>query len=480
MKMMIGSEFVSASSGDTIPVINPYNGNLIERIPHAGPEDVDRAIQYAADAQKLWKNVPVFKRVERAMAFVELVKKHKEELAETLTLESGKNITESRNEINNIFTSWPAFCEKAKHLYGSVIPNGMERGHENNIVLTRHEPVGIVACIIPFNFPCNLFSQKTAPALLSGNAVIIKPASDNPLTVCKLAALLLEAGFPSGVVQVVTGPGSSTGNYLCSHPEVHAISLTGSSSVGISVARSAADTLKKVALELGGNDAFIVLEDADLDLAVREAVQARFYNAGQICCAPKRFLIHRSLYAAFLDEAVKQTSALQAGDPIEAQTQVSTLISEKAALEVEKQIQLTIEQGAELLLGGDRTGAFISPTILAHVPANADIMHNMEVFGPVMPVSPFDTEEEAIRLANDSIYGLGGSVFTNNLAKASRFTDELECGCVVVNGSSYFRSFEMPFGGWKQSGLGTEDVFSTFDELTNIKCIALKGITSIH
>ncbi|MCI9081239.1 MAG: aldehyde dehydrogenase [Lachnospiraceae bacterium] len=476
MKMIIGDKFVSASDHTTLSVTNPYDNSLLDTVPHASKDDVDLAVSYALQAQKKWKKVPVYQRVELAMKFLELVQKYKEELAETLTRESGKNITEARNEINNIFTAWPAFCEKAKHLYGTVIPNGMERGHDSNLVLTKREPVGVVACIIPFNFPCNLFNQKVAPAILSGNAAIIKPASDNPLTVCRLAALLREAGFPAGIVQVVTGRGSTTGTYLCEHKDVHAISLTGSSSVGISVARSAADTLKKTALELGGNDAFIVLEDADLDLAVQEAVQARFYNAGQICCAPKRFLIHRSLYSRFLDETVKRVSALKSGNPLDDQTQVSTLISEKAAIEVEKQINLTIEQGGRLLLGGKRTGAFLEPSVIADVPASADILHNMEVFGPVMPVAPFDTEDEAAALANDSVYGLGGSVFTRNLTSAARFTDELECGCVVVNGSSYFRSFEMPFGGWKQSGLGTEGVYSTFDELTNIKCIALKGI----
>ncbi len=476
MKMIIGDKFVEASNNETIPVINPYDGSFLDTIPHATREDVELAVQCAIQAQKSWKNVPVYERVELAMKFVELVRQHKEELAETMTRESGKTITESRNEINNVFTAWPAFCEKAKHLYGEVIPNGMERGHDRNIVLTRREPVGVVACIIPFNFPCNLFGQKVAPALLSGNAAIIKPATDNPLTVCKLASLFVEAGFPSGIVQLVTGRGSTTGNYLCEHKNVHAITLTGSTAVGKSVARSAADTLKKVALELGGNDAFIVLDDADLELAIREAVQARFYNAGQICCAPKRFLIHKSLYSQFVDEVVTRTRALQKGNPLEDGTQVATVISETAASEVERQIKLTIDQGGKLLLGGTRNGASVEPTILADVPANADIMHDMEVFGPVMPITSFENEEEAIALANDTVYGLGGSVFTNSLAKTARFTEELECGSVVVNGSSYFRSFEMPFGGWKQSGVGTEGVLSTFDELTNIKCIAFKGI----
>lgn len=476
MKMIIGDKFVSASTGETIPVTNPYDGSFVDDVPHASQSDVDLAVNYAMKAQKKWKNVPVNQKAELAMKFLELVQKRREELARLLTIESGKDITASRKEISNIPVAWRAFCEKAKHLYGHVIPNGMEAGHEKNIVLTKREPVGIVACIIPFNFPCNLFNQKVAPALLSGNAVIIKPASENPLTVCRLTEMLREAGFPSGVVQLVTGRGSTIGNYLCKHENIQALSLTGSSSVGVSVIRNAAESLKKVALELGGNDAFIVLEDADIDLAVREAVQARFYNAGQICCAPKRFLVHRSLYDKFVQESVNYASALKGGDPQDEQTQIGTLISERAAVEVEKQISLTVRQGAKLLTGGKRNGAFISPAVLADVPADADIMHDMEVFGPVMPVTPFETEDEALTLANDSVYGLSGSVFTQSMDKAALFTGGLECGSVVVNGSSYFRSFEMPFGGWKKSGLGTEGVFSSFDEFTNIKCIALKNI----
>lgn len=476
MKMIIGDKSVSASDNNTIQVINPYDGSFIDTIPHATREDVNMAVQYAVRAQKSWKKVPVHEKTDLAMKFLELVHDNKEDLAQTLTLESGKNITEARNEINNIFTAWRAFCEKAKHLYDNIIPAGMEKGHDKNIVFTKREPVGVVACIIPFNFPCNLFNQKVAPALLSGNTAIIKPASDNPLTVCKLTELLRTAGFPAGVVQTVTGYGSTTGNYLCSHEDVNAISLTGSTGVGLSVAAGAARTLKKVALELSGNDPFIVLEDADLELAVREAVRARFYNAGQICCAPKRFLIHKSHYSRFLEETVKSVSALRGGNPLDEKTQIGTLINEKAASEVEKQIDLTIRQGGRLLLGGKRAGAFIEPAILADVPFDSDIMHNMEVFGPVMPVTFFETDDEAIALANDSIFGLGAGVFTNDLEKAARFTSELECGSVVINGSSYLRSFEIPFGGWKRSGLGTEGVFSTFDEFTRIKCIALKEI----
>lgn len=476
MNMIINGEFVPSSDLTTIDVINPYDNTFIDCVPSATPEDVNRAVSGAKEAQKSWKKVPVHERATIVSRFLELVEEHKEELALTLTLESGKNINETRAEIQNIFTAWRAFSEKAKHLYGTILPAGQERNHERNLVLTQREPIGVIACIIPFNFPCNLFNQKVAPALLSGNAAIVKPATDNPLTVLTLGRLLLEAGVPKGVLQVITGRGSAVGNALCEHPDVHAITLTGSTKVGIDVAQAAARRLCHVSLELGGNDAFIVLEDADLELAVSEAANARFYNAGQICCAPKRFLIHRSLKDAFVEKVLERVSSIPSGDPKDPATKIGTLINEKAAMEVEQQIANTVEAGGRILLGGRRKGAFVEPTVIDEVPSSAAIAHDMEVFGPVMPIIPFDTEEEALQIANDSIYGLGGSVFTRDMKKAFYFSNELECGSVVINGSSYFRSFEMPFGGFKQSGIGQEGVFSTFDELTRLKCITLKGI----
>lgn len=476
MKMIIDGKMVDASDKNVMEITNPYDNSLVDTVPSATKEDAETAITAAQEAQKEWKKVSVYKRVELVKNFLKLVDENREELARTLSLESGKNITEVGVEMNNIFTAWNAFSEKIKHLYDTVIPAGLEFNHDNNVVITKREPIGVVACIIPFNFPCNLFNQKVAPAILAGNTVIVKPASNNPLTVMKLVELMHQAGFPAGVVQVLTGSGATVGNYLCESEKVAAISLTGSTEVGMDVAKTASKTLKTVALELGGNDAFIVLEDADLELAVNEAVNGRFFNAGQICCAPKRFLVHRSLYPEFCQKVVEKISTFQAGDPLDKDTKIGTVISEKAAKEIERQIALTVEQGGKTVLGGKRNGAFVEPTVIIDVPFHADIMHDMEVFGPVMPITSFETEEEALALANDTIYGLGGSVFTRDMKKAMRFTNELEAGSVVINGSSYFRSFEMPFGGYKYSGVGTEGVYSTFDELTRLKCITLKGI----
>ena len=477
---MLQNEQPARAAG--IEVYDPYTGQLIGTVPAASKEDLDRAVEDAGRAFSKWSRTSVYDRAQLAKRFLALVDEHREELAQSLSRESGKKIALSRIEVNNILLSWELFIEKARHMYGTLIPQGLEVNQARNMVMCTREPLGVIACILPFNFPCNLFSQKAAPALLAGNCIILKPASDNPLTILRLGQLLLEAGFPEGTVQVLTGRGSELGDPLAAHPGIDAISLTGSSEVGMHVAQLAAPTLKKVMLELGGNDPFIVLPDADLTAAVKEAVFARTFYSGQICCAPKRFLIHRSVYEEFVDLLAKELSDVRCTDPMSEEAGMGTLISERAAARVEEQIKLTLAQGGKLVLGGERAAmpaggsAALEATLIRDVPHDADIMHDMEVFGPVIPVTSFETDEEAIALANASSYGLGAAVFTQRLDAAARYTRELEAGNVVINGSSYFRTFEMPFGGWKQSGLGNEGVSITFDEMTRIKNVVMKGI----
>ena len=285
------------------------------------------------------------------------------------------------------------FIEAAKHYYGSIIPQGQEQGQDKNMQLITREPIGIVACIIPFNFPCDLYDQKVAPALMMGNAAIVLPSSDNPLTLMKLTEMLVEAGVPNGAIQCLTAPGSV----------------------------KAAANLTHTALELGGNDAFIVLDDGDVDLAVEELIWGRMYNTGQVCCASKRFLIHNSLKDEFAKKAVERISRLKVGMP-------------------------------------------------------ADVAIDMEIFGPVVPIIGFDTDEEAIEIANKSIFGLSSCVFSRDQKRAFKVASKMEAGGAVINGASFFRAFEQPFGGWKHSGIGTEGVFSTFDEMTLSETIVLKNI----
>ncbi len=476
MKMIINGKAADASDHKVLNVINPATGEIIDTVPSATADDVNAAVAAAKAAQKIWAKVPVCEKTEIMFKFISLVEENKEDLARTLSDETGKPITEARGEIANIPISFKAFSEKAKHLYGEVVPAGLEAGQDKNLLFTQREPLGVVACIIPFNFPCDLFDQKVAPALLTGNAAIVKPSTDNPLTLCKLTKLMNDAGVTPGAMEIITGRGSVTGSALCGHPDVHLVTLTGSTAVGIETAVTCAKNLTHVALELGGNDAFIVLEDADVDLATDELLWGRMYNTGQVCCASKRFLVHRSRVEEFTKKAIEKISAIKLGMPADEDTRLGCLISEKAAIEVEAQVHKTVEQGGKILLGGERNGAFYKPTVIGDVPKTADVAIDMEIFGPVVPIIAFDTVEEAIEIANRSIFGLCGCVFSENMKTAFKVANALECGGAVINGASFFRSFEMPFGGYKHSGIGTEGVMSTFDEMTRTKSVILKNI----
>jgi succinate-semialdehyde dehydrogenase/glutarate-semialdehyde dehydrogenase len=476
MKMIIDGKAVDASGGTTIPVTNPATGQVIDTVPSATEADVKLAVEKAKQGQKVWAKVPVHEKGDILLKFVALVEENKEKLARMLSQETGKPITEARGEIANIPISFKGFIEKAKHLYGELIPNGQEKNQEHHVLLTVREPIGVVACIIPFNFPCDLFDQKVAPTLLAGNAAIVKPSTDNPLSLCMLTDLMVKAGVADGAIQILTGRGSQVGNWLCQNPDVHAITFTGSTEVGIETYKNAANHLAHVALELGGNDAFIVWKDGDVDLAVEETIWGRMYNTGQVCCASKRFLIHNSLKDAYAQKLVERIKKIKLGDPADDATQLGCLISEKAAIEVERQVNLTVSQGGKIILGGKRNGAFYEPTVITDVPKTSDVAIDMEIFGPVVPITGFDTLEEAVEIANSSKFGLCGCIFTADIKAAWKTAAQLECGGVIINGASFFRSFEMPFGGYKYSGIGTEGVLSTFDEVTLTKTIVLKNI----
>lgn len=475
MKMIINGKKVDSVSGATFDVIAPATGEVIESVPKANAEDVENAVTCAVAGQKEWAKVPVSQRAEVLYRFLDIVDANKESLAQTLCAENGKPINEARAEIGNIRIGFSGFIEHAKHFYGSIIPPGTEPGQDKHIQLVTREPLGVVACIIPFNFPCDLYDQKVAPALMMGNAAIVLPSSDNPLTLMRLTEMLVEAGVPDGAIQCLTAPGAVK-SVAVADPRVHLVTLTGSTEVGIQTAETAAKNLTHTALELGGNDAFIVLDDGNVDLAVEEMIWGRMYNTGQVCCASKRFLIHNSLKDEFAEKAVARIKQLKYGDPKEEDTQIACLISEKAAVKVEKEVDLTVEQGGRIILGGKRNGAFYDPTVIVDVPKTADVAKDMEIFGPVVPIIGFDTDEEAIEIANNSKFGLSSCVFSSDQKRAFRVAGAMESGGVVINGASFFRSFEMPFGGWKQSGIGTEGVMSTFNEMTRVKTITLKNI----
>lgn len=475
MQMIINGAKVNASDKSFIEVLNPFNGKVVNTVPNATAKDVDKAVRAAKKAQPKWAAVPVWQKVEYLKEFLNLVDKNKNALAKTLCLETGKPLKQAKAEIANIRIGFEAFMEKAKHLYGNVIPYGTEAGQENTLQFTQREPLGVVAAIIPFNFPCDLFDQKVAPALLAGNSVIVKPPHQNPSTLVMLTDLLCQTGITKGAIQIVTGRGSVCGAALSQHPLVDKITFTGSTEVGIITAKYAAEKLAHTSLELGGNDAFIVCDDADIDLAVEETVWGRMYNTGQVCCASKRFLVQKGVHKEFVKKLTARLKKLKQGDPM-TDVDLGTLISTEDAIHVEQQIKDVVAQGGKIVLGGKRNGAFIPATIIDNVPTTADVASDEEIFGPVVPIIEFGTIEEAIEIANNSKFGLCGCIFTKDSSKALKVANALECGGVVINGASFHRSFEMPFGGYKFSGIGGEGVMSTIDEMTRTKTITLKNI----
>ena len=476
MRNLIGNKWMDASNGKTIDVINPANKVLIDTIPNSTLEDVDIAVNEAVVGQKEWAKLPVHERGRILLKFAEYVKDDAENLASLLSQETGKPIKEARGEIGQVQISVPAFVEQAKHLYGQVIPAGTEIGQDKTIQITERYPIGVVAAIIPFNFPIDLFGQKVPSALMMGNAVIVKPSTYNPLTLTKLVYLLRKAGVPAGAVEVLHGDGKTVGQGLARHKGVHLVSLTGSTAAGMETMETCSKNLTHVMLELGGNDAFILLEDGDIDLAVEEVVWGRMYNAGQVCCASKRFLIHNSVKAEFVKKLTARLKQIKQGDPSLEDTEMGCLINERAAKRVEQQVNDTIEAGAKLVLGGERNGAYYTPTILTNCKRDMDVMKDMEIFGPVVAIMGFDTLEEAVEIANQSSYGLCGNVFTRDMKTAAKVAGMLECGGVVINGASFYRSFEMPFGGWKHSGIGNEGVMTTLQEMSRVKTVVLKNI----
>ena len=477
MKSLIGNKWCDSSDGKVIEVYNPATNELIDTVPSLTKEDVERAIDYADAHQLDWEAKSVIERCEVLSRFAELVEENKDELASVLSKETGKPIKESYNEIANIQIGVPGYVEKVKHEYGNIVYRGTEKGQENTIQYTIQQPLGVVVAIIPFNFPSDIFINKVPPALLMGNAVILKPASVNPLTLTRYVELLVEAGVPAGIISVVHGSGSVVGKTLTSSKKVDMVSLTGSTAAGIDAAKNCADHCAHSSLELGGNDAFILCADGDMDLAIEETVWGRLYNTGQVCCASKRFLVENSVKDEFIRKMTDKINSLKQGNPQDMSTDIGCLVSEEAAIEVERQVQETIKAGATLVCGGKRNGAFYEPTILDNVTRDMEVAKDMEIFGPVIPVIGFDNLEEAIEIANKSIYGLSGSIITKDISKAIKVSEAMECGGFVINGASFFRSFEQPFGGWKYSGIGNEGIMTTLKEMSRTKTVILKNIT---
>ena len=458
MQMLIGGRWTDASDGSVIQVVNSATQAPLDTIPQATQEDVQRALKQAQQGRLLWAGTPVHERCRILYRCADTIDAHREELARSLSTEMGKIIRESRSEIRVCAQIFRGFAEAAAHHYGKTLTDA-PIGTEKDILFTRHEPLGVIACISPFNYPVELASQKIAAALAAGNAVIVKPATDNPLPLIRLIGLCAQAGL------------------LAESPLVAAISLTGSTEVGLAVAQKAMKSLKRVFLELGGNDPFIVLDDANLERSVQAAVSGRIQNCGQTCCSPKRFLVHESVHDAFVAGLMEAFTQLHHGSPLDERTDVGCLISPRAAMEVERQVRHTIEQGAALVCGGHAyDSTYFEPTVLDGVTSEMDAARDMEIFGPVFPIMTFRSDAEAVELANATSYGLQGGVMSRSMERAMQVASALHCGGVAINASGNYRHFEQPFGGWKMSGLGREGVSVTLSEMSQEKTYILKNV----
>jgi betaine-aldehyde dehydrogenase len=455
--LLIDGRRTLAASGKHAPALNPATGAVLARVAQAGIEDAHAAVEAARRSYEdgAWRRSTVAERARVLLRLAELIRANAEELARLEASNVGKPVGESRGEV--------AMGADCFQFYAGLIPGFGGRTvpvSAPGTGLTFREPVGVCALIVPWNFPFAITTWKVAPALALGNSVVVKPASATPLTALRLGELALEAGLPPGVLNIVPGPGGAIGAALVTHPAVRKISFTGSTEVGAGVMRLAADDIKRVSLELGGKSANIVFADADLEKA-GTAVFSVFGNAGQDCCARSRVLVERAVYNDFVERFVERTRALRIGDPLDSATEIGSLISHEQRTKVDGYVRKGVEQGARLCIGGQPKrgdiydqGSFYEPTDFADVGPDMVIAQE-EIFGPVVSIMPFDTEAEAIALANGTIYGLSGSLWTRDIGRALRVVRAVETGVIAVN-TSWSVHLEMPFGGVKRSGVGRE------------------------
>lgn len=475
MQMLIGGKFVDASDGGKLDIVNPATGEVIDSVPAGTLDDLDKAISLAVEGQKEWNSVPLHEKMRILEKYACLIEENVEEIAKVMCEEGGKPIEQCRTEVYANAAIFRIYCAAAYTFYGKTLPYNGEARSQGDVVMTIHEPLGVFANIVPFNYPCELAAHKLAPMLVTGNSVVLLPSSKTPRSAIMIVDLLYKAGVPANTVCCVTGKGSLIGAAAAADPRVAAVSFTGSTGVGISLAETCAKTLRPVSLELGGNDPLIIFDDADYEKALNETVAGRIGNAGQTCCASKRFIVQKGIYDQFAKDLVARLSAVKVGNPADPSVEMGPCVREADAMEVERQINLTVEQGGELLLGGKRKGAFVEPTVIK-TPKSADIAKDMECFGPVWPLIPFDTLDEAVEIANNTIFGLSSGVITSDMQVAMKVANRVESGSCVIGGSGNYRLAHQPFGGYKYSGVGREGAVSTLDEVTQQKTIAFKGV----
>jgi acyl-CoA reductase-like NAD-dependent aldehyde dehydrogenase len=471
MKMLIDSQWVEASDGNWREVLNPGTGEVIDRVPVASLQDAERAVQAAQRGKEAMAGMPAHRRSAILFRIADAMEAERSTLSELLARENGKPIQQTREEVAAAIRIYRGFAEEAKRIFGRVVPMDAVPGQERNLAITIRQPLGVVAAIIPFNYPVELCAHKDGAALAAGNAVIVKPPSACPLALLKIAELMEASGLPRAAHQVITGPGESIGDFLARSRGIQMVTVTGSTEVGIRISQLAAEHLKKVHLELGGNDATIVCADADLEQAADAVVLGRLARGnGQICCAVKRILVDAQVYDRFAEILAEKAKALKVGNQMEEDTDVGPLTSEQAARKVKAVIDDAVEAGAKLVAGGGQRNAFVEPTVLTHVPPRVELFAE-ETFGPVAPLVAFKTVDEAVEMANDTPYGLQAAIFTRDISRALDVAHRLEVGGVIVNCSSAVRVESLPFGGVKMSGHGREGLHDTLNDMTEQKTI---------
>ena len=469
----VNGGWIDAKSGRTIEVDNPATGEIIGAVPALGEEETRAAIEAAGAAWAGWRSRPAKERANLMRRWFDLMMAHQEDLAVLMTSEQGKPLAESRGEIAYAasFVEW--FAEEGKRVYGDVINHPLP----GKRIVVLKQPIGVVASITPWNFPAAMITRKCAPALAAGCSVVIRPASQTPFSALALAELAERAGIPPGVVNVITGPSGPMGAELTSNPIVRKLSFTGSTEVGKLLMSQCASTVKKVSLELGGNAPFIVFDDADLDAAVIGAMASKYRNAGQTCVCANRLLVQDGIYDAFAAKMAEAVAAIKVGNGLEDGTQQGPLIDMRAVEKVEQHIADATSKGAKITTGGERHplgGSFFQPTLLTGV-TTAMAVAREETFGPVAPLFRFSTEDEAIRMANDTEFGLAAYFYSRDIGRIWRVSEGLEYGIVGVN-EGIISNEVAPFGGVKESGIGREGSKYGMDDFIEIKYLCMGGI----
>jgi len=469
----INGNWVSSNSQESIAVTNPATGEVLAQVEKMGATETKEAIEAAGVAMRDWQRQSAKTRANILRSWFDLVMAHQEDLAIIMTAEQGKTLAESRGEVayGASYIEW--FAEQAKRIDGDVIP---APGPDKRIVCIK-QPVGVCAAITPWNFPNAMITRKAAPALAAGCTIVIKPASETPLSALALAELAHRAGIPAGVLNVVVGASSAIGEELTRNPLVRKLTFTGSTPVGKMLEEQCAKTLKKTSMELGGNAPFIVFEDADLDAAVQGAMISKYRNSGQTCVCSNRLLVHEAVAEEFTARLAKATAALKLGNGADEGTQMGPLVNRKAVEDVDSLVQSTVAAGAKVVMGGKPSAlgpCFYEPTILTGVTADMAVFRN-EIFGPVAPVVTFTSEDEAIAIANDTEFGLASYFYTRDIGRVWRVSEALEYGIVGVN-EGIISNEMAPFGGVKESGSGREGSKYGIEDYLEIKYILMGGL----